>query len=98
MSAATRLRSPAVDCRVRDGIAWLTLDRPGRGNALDAELLGDLAEACASAEADDDVRVLVLAAAGRTFSSGLPRTHVWPDPSWADGVGRVAESTSPGVE
>jgi enoyl-CoA hydratase len=97
VSAAARLRSPAVTCAVDDGVAWLTLERPARGNVLDAELLGDLADACASAEEDDDARVVVLAARGRAFSVGLPRGHGWPERSWADGVGAVAGLTKPVV-
>jgi len=97
VTAVARRRSPTVGCEVRDGVAWLTLGRPARGNALDAELLGELAEACERAEADDDARVVVLAAAGRTFSSGLPRTVGWPERHWHDGVAAVARLTKPVV-
>ena len=48
---------PAVELAVRDGVAWLTLARPGSGNRLDAELLGALVEASAAAEDDDGARV-----------------------------------------
>jgi len=97
VTAVARRRSPAVGCEIRDGAAWLTLDRPDRGNVLDAELLGDLAEACERIDADDDARVVVLCAGGRTFSSGLPRTHGWPDRHWRDGVAAVARLTKPVV-
>jgi enoyl-CoA hydratase/carnithine racemase len=97
VSVAARLRTPAVQCAIRDGVAWLTLDRPARGNVLDAALLGDLEEACTVAEHADQVRVVVLAARGRVFSSGLPRGCAWPEPSWPDGVGAVAHLTKPVV-
>lgn len=97
MTAVARRRAPAVGCEIRDGVAWLTLDRPARGNALDAEAMGDLAEACERAEGDDDARVVVLSAGGRTFSSGLPRTHGWPDRHWRDGVEAVAKLAKPVV-
>jgi len=82
---------------VREGIAWMTLARPASGNRLDAELLGALAEACAAAEGDDGVRVVVLAAEGRAFSLGLPRGCRWPERSWPDGMGALAGLTKPVV-
>ena len=51
-------------------IARITLNRPERANAQDYRLLYDLNDAFDRAVADDDVRVIVLAAAGRHFSSG----------------------------
>ena len=49
---------------------WITLNRPERLNAVTAELLDDLADLVTEAAADDAVRVVVLAGAGRAFSSG----------------------------
>jgi enoyl-CoA hydratase len=53
-----------------EGIARLTLNRPERHNAIDASLLDDLSRALDAAEADGDVRCVVLAGAGRSFCSG----------------------------
>ncbi len=86
---------PAVALSVRGPVAWLTLARPTDGNRLDADLLGDLAAAATAAEEDEAVRVVVLAAAGRAFSLGLPAGCRWPEPAWADGVGRVAALSKP---
>ena len=97
MTALAHRRLPAVGCEIRDGVAWLTLSRASSGNALDAELLGDLAEACERADADGAANVVVLSAGGRTFSSGLPRTHGWPERHWRDGVEAVAKVTKPVV-
>jgi methylglutaconyl-CoA hydratase len=52
------------------GIATLTLDRPQRHNAFDDTLLGDLTAALQTLAADAALRVLVLAANGRSFSAG----------------------------
>lgn len=49
-------------------IARITLDRPRARNAQDS--LVELLEAVLRANTDDDVRVVSLAAAGLTFSSG----------------------------
>jgi len=56
----------------RDGdIAVLTLNRPERHNALTASLYAELGEAFGEAVADDDVRVVVLAGAGKSFCGGF---------------------------
>jgi enoyl-CoA hydratase len=56
----------------RGGVEILTFNRPEKRNALNKELLDALAAACAEIEADDDVRVIVLTAAGdRAFSAGM---------------------------
>jgi enoyl-CoA hydratase/carnithine racemase len=56
---------------VTDGVATLTLNRPERRNALNAALLGELAGWLERLEADRNVRVIVVRAAGRAFCSGM---------------------------
>lgn len=57
--------------RLDDGrIVRIVLDRPGSRNAQNRGLLVELDEAFVRAERDDEVRVVILAGAGRTFSSG----------------------------
>lgn len=53
-----------------DAVRRLTFNRPHRLNAFDAELNAELRRAVDDAVADDDTRVIVLAGAGRAFSSG----------------------------
>jgi 2-(1,2-epoxy-1,2-dihydrophenyl)acetyl-CoA isomerase len=53
----------------KDGVGWLTLDRPQRHNSLVPELLESLNRDVAQAAAAD-LRALVLQAAGRSFSTG----------------------------
>jgi enoyl-CoA hydratase len=55
---------------VRDGKAYLTLNRPERLNAIDDTMPGEIRAAVEAANADDDVRVIVVAGAGRAFCSG----------------------------
>ena len=52
------------------GVAILTLNNPGRRNALSSELLGELKELLREFEHDDSVRVVVLRSEGPVFSSG----------------------------
>jgi enoyl-CoA hydratase len=51
-------------------VARITLDRQRTRNAQNRGLLVELGEAFAQAEADDSVRVVILAGAGPLFSSG----------------------------
>lgn len=55
---------------VDDGVARLTLNRPGAGNALDPATAAMLREHAESLAGRTDVRVVVLGAAGRMFCVG----------------------------
>lgn len=55
---------------VTDKVAVITLNRPHRANAQTMELLDDLNAAFDRAASDEDVRVIVLRANGKHFSSG----------------------------
>jgi enoyl-CoA hydratase len=55
----------------RDGIAWITFDRPAAKNALSPEAICRLADALRELQADDALRAGVLTGAGREiFTSG----------------------------
>ena len=51
-------------------VATVTLNRPERHNSIVPALLSELLDAIAACEAQPGVRVLVLRAAGRSFSTG----------------------------
>jgi enoyl-CoA hydratase/carnithine racemase len=53
-----------------NGVAVVTLNRPERLNAVNATLHHELARFTRDAESDPDVRVVVLAGAGRAFCAG----------------------------
>jgi enoyl-CoA hydratase/carnithine racemase len=55
---------------VAEGIGTLTLNRPDRLNAFTADMARELGEVCATVDADDAVRVLVVTGAGRGFCAG----------------------------
>lgn len=63
-------RGNTVGYEVRDHRAYLTLDRPERLNAITAEMAREIDDAVAEANADDQVRVIVLQGAGRAFCAG----------------------------
>lgn len=57
--------------REREGsLAVITLNRPERRNALSLDLMLELIDCLDSAAAEKDVRVVILGAAGKVFSSG----------------------------
>jgi len=59
----------------RGPVAYLTLNRPDKLNALSDDLQREVREALEDAAwADDDIRVIVLKAAGRAFSAGFDIT------------------------
>ncbi len=61
----------SITYSVADHVAQLTLNRPERLNALHAGALHEINAAMDQAEADADVRVIVVSGAGRAFSSGF---------------------------
>jgi len=61
---------------VDGAVATITLNRPEKSNAQNTALLEDLDRAFDLAEADRDVSVVILAAAGRNFCSGHDLTGV----------------------
>src|SRR5581483_1923781 len=54
-----------------DHIATITLNRPDKLNAYSAQMRLDLADALRRAEADPEVRAIILTGAGRAFCAGL---------------------------
>ena len=54
-----------------DGIAWVTLNRPEKKNAMSPQLNREMIEVLDALEIDDRCRVLVLTGAGESFSSGM---------------------------
>lgn len=59
-----------VELKVEGGLAVMRFGR-NHGNAINAELAGDLVGAVREAEEDDRVRGVLLAASGKLFSPGL---------------------------
>lgn len=73
MPAASTPESDSMPILVRedaDGVATLTLNRPGQRNALSRALMTELQRALAAIRDDRSVKVVVLAAAGPAFCAG----------------------------
>src|SRR5262245_58271600 len=75
------------EIRVDDVDEWVrlvTLDRPARRNAMSWRMLAELADAMATADEDDDVRVVVITGAPPAFCAGTDMTadgHAWQAPT-----------------
>jgi len=65
------MSAPLVQYECRGAIAVLTLNRPDKLNAINAAMIDELSRAIDTAEADEAVRVIVLAGAGKAFSAGF---------------------------
>jgi methylglutaconyl-CoA hydratase len=62
--------TPTVLSEVRNSVAFLTLNRPEKRNALNDELIADLKKALKNADSDDAVHCIALHGAGADFCSG----------------------------
>jgi enoyl-CoA hydratase len=70
---------PALLFDIRGDIAYLTLNRPAVHNAINPELMVQLAEAWQRVAGDDAVRVVIVTGAGdRAFSAGADLTRLLP--------------------
>lgn len=65
----------------RDGVALLTLNRPERRNAMDAQLNQDLLAALQTAADTTAVRAILITGAGQGFCAGADLTQFQPQPT-----------------
>ena len=76
--------SDALVLYAADGpLAWLTLNRPAKLNAINGAMIDALNQALDRAEEDERVRVIVLEGAGRAFSAGFDLDMGLEDPAGA---------------
>jgi enoyl-CoA hydratase len=98
------MSDPLVLMTVEDNIAVISLDRPNAKNALSIALTDQLAEFLDQAEADPDVKVIMLTGTGDHFAAGADVKEMLPltltDVHLKDFAGcctRLAEVTKPVV-
>ncbi|WP_420475925.1 enoyl-CoA hydratase [Noviherbaspirillum sp. ST9] len=73
--------NPYVLKSVTDGVATLTLNRGDKFNPLSEEMLAALQAELDAVKADDGIRVVVLAAAGKAFCAGHDLKQMRAQPS-----------------
>jgi enoyl-CoA hydratase/carnithine racemase len=69
-SSMTTSADALLICETTDGVATLTLNRPGQFNALSSALIDEMQSMLIRAATDPGIRVVVLAARGRGFCAG----------------------------
>jgi enoyl-CoA hydratase/carnithine racemase len=87
-SESARENAPLLRREDRDGVAWLTLNRPEHRNALSLDLIGELLDEVGRLGRDASVRVVVISGAGRTFCAGhdLKELRANPSPQYYERV------------
>ncbi len=60
-----------VTVEFEDGIAWVTLNRPARRNAINPGIVWEMNAIMDALEADDRCKVMVVTGAGESFSAGM---------------------------
>lgn len=75
------------------GVAWITLDRPDKKNALNRDLIEALKTALRGADADAEVRIVAIRGAGADFCAGadLAELHAMAE---ADAMDNLADVDS----
>ncbi|WP_436776588.1 enoyl-CoA hydratase/isomerase family protein [Yinghuangia sp. YIM S09857] len=93
------MTTPTLTAADTDSVRTLTLNRPQVGNALDADLIGALTEAVETADADEQVRAIILTGAGDSFCTGLDlvalRAPDWDPTLWNTALHRILDTTTP---
>jgi 2-(1,2-epoxy-1,2-dihydrophenyl)acetyl-CoA isomerase len=64
------MRYETLRCESKGAVAWITLDRPEKLNALSPGMQQELRDALAELEAGGETRCAVLTGAGRAFCAG----------------------------
>lgn len=65
-----------ITYHVSNRVARITLNRPDKRNALNAELVNELTVAFENARNDDQIKVIVLAATGEAFCAGADLAYL----------------------
>lgn len=75
----------------RDGVAWVTLNRPEVHNAFNHQMQSELKHVWRSLRSNDDVRCAVLTGAGeKAFCTGIDRDEVMGDWESPDDIGTTS--------
>ncbi len=78
----------------KDGVAWVTLNRPDVLNSFNAQMQRELRAVWTGLRRNDDVRVAVLTGAGdRAFCTGIDRTETMGD--YPEGERVVGSGSTP---
>jgi trans-feruloyl-CoA hydratase/vanillin synthase len=60
-----------VEVEISDGVAWVSLNRPEKRNAMNPTLNSEMLEVLLALDAEPEAAVVVLTGAGESFSAGM---------------------------
>ena len=86
-----------VDTTVNDGVATITINRPEAMNALNVTVVGQLTQAVAAANANDEIHTIVVDGAGKAFVAGAD-VKFFVDKIRADAIPDIYDFTAEGHE
>ena len=82
-----------IKIEVNDNVARLILDRPEKHNAINALMIQELQEATEFLSTTDEIRVVVLAASGKSFCAGGDLGWM-KEQAQKDRAGKIEQSTN----
>jgi methylglutaconyl-CoA hydratase len=62
--------SNSIKFQVRDKVAYISMNRPEKRNAMDAEMVEEIYRVLTEADEDDKIRAIIFSGEGSTFCSG----------------------------
>jgi feruloyl-CoA hydratase/lyase len=81
-------RWQAVQVEVAEGVAWVTLNRPEKRNAMNPTLNREMASVLETLELDPAAQVLVITGAGESWSAGMDLKEYFRE---VDGAPEIAQ-------
>ncbi len=76
---------------VKQGAAWMTINRETRGNAINLEIINGFMQTLDLAEADEEIRVVCITGAGdKAFCSGADLATSFSGQDYVDGARKYA--------
>lgn len=60
-----------LELKIDDRVAWLTLNRPDKLNAINPQMMTELVDTFRQLDANEDVSCVVMRGAGRAFCAGM---------------------------
>jgi len=86
--------SDVLTLEISDHVATLWLDRPEKRNAMSAAIIADLPRAMAAIAENESVRVVIIAARGKSFCVGIDLANLAGVGPAADGGEKVSGATA----
>jgi len=84
----------AIETKIENEVAWITLNRPEQRNAVNAEMRDELIAVLTDARTNPEIRALVITGAGKGFCTGADLSGPRSKGPSGPGVGRELMKSS----